>query len=207
MKNIQVFILLIFFCFACNERKPDAKQVKPQEKTIKTESGNDFKGVRILKSVLDEENLNNNNNSVKILDKDSIDDMLFIRELFPTEEIDSIEMYGEGITQKTLPLNSLENSLLIIYFNQKRLAKNQLNLIQYEWNDRNKFAQAFYEKGGITFELDGQLFLYPINSCLNNGNSIESIDSKIKAELNKNAYSYERIITTCGKVLFERKMN
>jgi hypothetical protein len=160
-----------------------------------------------LKSVIDDENQTTKNKSVRFFDKNAIEDFLLIRELFPTEEIDSIEFYGKDITQKTLSLNLPENSLLTIYFNHKRLAKNQLNLIQYEWNNNNKLAQAFYKKGVITFELDAQLCLYSVNSCVNNGKLIESIDSKIRAKLNKNSYSYERVITTCGELIFKREVN
>ena len=217
MKNIQVLVLLIFSCFSCNERKSDLKLNNSQNqnklnyidssKSLKTDSRYNLKGIKLLKSVLDSENHTYKNKSIKFFDKKSIEDFLFIRELFPTEEIDSIEIYGNDSTQKTLSVNFPENSLLTIYFNHKRLAKNQLNLIQYEWNDKSKFARAFYEKGAITFELDGQLCLYSVNSCVNNGRLIERIDSKIKAELNKNSYSFERIITTCGEILFKRKMN
>ena len=125
MKNIHLLLLFIFFCFACNEKKTDLTQNNTQSDRKLTQSDSseiekkeekqNFKGLNLLKSIVRLENKTAKSNSMKFFDKDSISDFIFIRDLFPREEIDSIEFYGAydklSIHSKNIP----ENSLLIIY--------------------------------------------------------------------------------------------
>lgn len=216
-RDIPPFVLLILIGFACTEKPSSSKKTSTQEekvffltdssKTNTTEKRSKVSGLKVLKSMVDQVNGYEQNHSTKIIKTNTIDDFLLIRDLFPIEEIDSIEIYGppnaKALEAKTIP----DNSLLIIYFNHQRLAKNQLNLMRFEWSDRYTAADAFYKKGAITFELDKQLCVYSVNACLNQGGLIERVDSTFKTAFTQHSYHYERTITNCGTVSFEHRVN
>ncbi|QHI38938.1 hypothetical protein IMCC3317_43380 [Kordia antarctica] len=200
MNKLILIILILFLGFSC-------KKIDQTEKLPAKIDRLHTNGLNALKSTIDKMNLPKKSDSVKFYEKNVIGDFLFIRDLFPIEEIDSIEIYGtfnkKLIQAKKIP----ENSLLIIYFNKQRLAKNRLNLLQFEWNDYHKVAEVFYKKGAITFELDRQLCVYLVNSCENEAKSIKQIDITFKTALHQKSYDYERIISDCGTVSFERRVN
>jgi len=119
-------VILLFSCLACGKKSSDVEQFGSDSKT---EVQQNFKGLNLLKSIVDRENQSKKTTTVKFIAKDSIDDFMFIRELYPTEEIDSIEIYGAFGTQRVDSKNFPENSLYILYFNHGRLARNRMNLM------------------------------------------------------------------------------
>jgi hypothetical protein len=213
-QRLQLFIVVILTFYACDEQKSDSKQMNLEYETTlidldssKTTTTSNYKGLKLLKSIVDQENSTIKSNSIKFSDTKTIGDFLFIRDLFPTKDIDSIEFYGTYDKQEVYSKNIPENSVLIIYFNHKQLSKNRMNLLEFEWNPNFKAAQAVFETGSIVFEIDNQLCVYSINNCNESNKEIERIDSILKKELNQNLYQFERISTDCGKVSFSRKLN
>lgn len=203
MINNLLGILILLILISCKNKEP--KTITNQ--TLKTVAQPDSRGLIVLKSIVAKENSTEKTTSIKLVDTDIIDDLIFIRDLFPIEEIDSVEFYGahrkNSIDAKKIP----DNSLIIVYFNHRRLARNQIKLMETEWNYNFKELQEVFEKGGIVFELDKQACIYIMNTCDERANAIEKIDSIFKKELHQNSYDYNRIITKCGTVSFNRSVN
>jgi len=202
---------------ACDEKQPDEKQISSEErterldfeppKTSAIDPNEVSKGLQLLKAIVDEQNPSEKSNLVKISDRKAINEFIYIRDLFATVEVDSIEIYGNFKQQDLMTTRFPENTLLIVYFNYRRLARNQIKQLQDEWNANYKEAAGVFSKGGIVFELDRQICLYAINSCEEKSKELDRIDAVINTRLVSNSYNYERILTECGKVSFKRRLN
>jgi hypothetical protein len=217
MKSIlRPIIVLILSCLSCNEKVSEQKtNAEQDESTLIHKDSSEIviedpsintNDIKILKSVFDSQSDPDINKPIKIYDKDSITDFIYLRGLFPIWESDSIEFYG-NLKRKDIDFNKFPvNSLLIIYWNNRRLSRNQMNLLQSEWHNKQEALETVFKPGGIALELNQQLCIYSIDACNSNYNAIETIDSIIKSKL-RNTYRYDRIITTCKSEPFQRRVN
>lgn len=217
MKSILRLILILFLSFySCNEKESEQKTNyekrestlihKNYSETVIQDTSINTNDINILKSVFDSQSDIKINKSIKIYDWDSITDFVYSRNLFPIWESDSIEFYGtlkrHDIHNNNFPINSL----LIIYLNDRRLARNQINPLEFEWHNKKEALETVFKRGGITFELNHQLSIYSIDVSNCDYNTIEMVDSIIKDRL-QNSYRYEEILSTWKSEPLQRRVN
>ncbi|MFT7071623.1 MAG: hypothetical protein ACJAX3_000596 [Patiriisocius sp.] len=78
-------------------------------------------GFETPKSLVDQQNQEQNNHSIKFFERDAINNFIFIGDLFQAKEMDPIEFYGTFDPQKLAVNYFPDNALFVIYFNHKGL--------------------------------------------------------------------------------------
>jgi hypothetical protein len=56
-------------------------------------------------------------------------------------------------------------SLLISYYNDDIIAKQELASLNLNYRKKFRATEAMFKGGGIAFELDNQLCIFPISTC------------------------------------------
>ena len=148
-------------------------------------------------------------NSLTHTHSDSISEYSYIVNLFPLEKIDSIEFYPNHRPRSKYLLDM--NRMLILYFNDKNTAKQELDSLNLTWSNRRSpdMAGAFsaiesmLKPGGMAFEIDGQLVVYSVNTCGPGYRNLQRIDTLI----HQNVFDREpfiRLHSRCGMGPFKR---
>jgi hypothetical protein len=91
----SLFILLVLLCNACSEKQSKGAQSEAsfKVKLMTTETPLNTKGLTLLKSIADSQKKSDRNHAIKFFNKDSITGFVYLRDLFPVWESDSIEFY------------------------------------------------------------------------------------------------------------------
>jgi hypothetical protein len=210
MKNIVLLVFSLIVILGCNERishhekqidlpLPNNGIVSNSKDSIKKDLLFNIK--KIVRSELKDKVLD----SVIVSNKDSIKPFQYITNIFSENELDSIEYFGQiGHNFKAhyhLPLNSL----LILYFNNKKIAKQELDSLNLNWKTNFRETEAMVKAGGILFELDNQLCIYSINTCGPGYKKLLSIDSIISNKVFTNK-PFHRLHSGCGMGPFKSVM-
>ena len=146
-------------------------------------------------------------NSLVYSHSDSISEYSYIVNLFPLKTIDSIEFYPN----KHPRYKSRLDRLLILYFNNKSTAKQELDSLDLKCRNRRsdnmigdfRAIESMFKPGGMAFEIDGQLVVYPVNTCGPGYISLQRIDTLI----HQNVFDgdpFIRLHSGCGMGPFKR---
>lgn len=141
--------------------------------------------------------------SLIISNRDSISKFSYLENIFPIEKIDSIEFYGIFNKQKVSPRHLRMNSLLILYFNNYQISKNELDSLEINYRKNFRATENMFKPGGISFEIDNQIAIYSVNTCGPGYKNLQRIDTLInKTVFNGNAFT--RLHAGCGMGPFKR---
>ena len=148
-------------------------------------------------------------NSLVYTHSDSISEYSFIVNLFPLEKIDSIEFYPNKHPRYKSRLDM--NRMLILYFNDKNTAKQELDSLDLKcrnWRSDNMIGnfraiESMFKPGGMAFGIDGQLVVYPVNTCGPGYRSLQRIDTLIHQNVFDGA-PFIRLHSGCGMGPFKR---
>jgi len=141
--------------------------------------------------------------SITISIRDSIRKFGYIVNTFPLEKIDSIEFYGIFNKQNFSPKHLQMNSLLIVYFNNFKVSRNELDSLEVNYRKNFKATESMFKPGGITFEIDNQLAIYSINTCSPGYKNLQRIDTLINKTIFKES-TFTRLHAGCGMGPFKR---
>ena len=220
-KKIICSLLFLTILSGCNNEKDDNQQSIKIERTLvvldtiiadsaKQKLQTDFSSEEIeakpilnFKSIVRKIRNNRSMDSAVISNRDSIDLYPCIANMFSTQKLDSIEFFGSlGYCENPGPHNRLE-SVLILYFNDEKLAKQQLDSLIQNYRRNFRSTETMFKGGGIAFALKNQLCIYPIETCASGMEDLLKIDSIISEEVFANQ-SFDRLHSSCGMGPFKR---
>ena len=146
-------------------------------------------------------------NSLIYSHSDSISEYSYIVNLFPLKKIDSIEFYPNKHPQ----YKSRLDRMLILYFNEKNTAKQELDSLDLKCSNlRNdnmignfRAIESMFKPGGMAFEIGGQLVVYSVNTCGPGYRNLQRIDTLI----HQNVFDgdpFIRLHSKCGMGPFKR---
>ena len=138
-----------------------------------------------------------NNRSIVITNKDSINDFLYLSQLFDVNKVDSIEIYGVLPTYKMMRRRLPMNSLAILYSSDIKFWSNSLDSLSLKTNRTFRLIEQIFKPGGIAFNINKNLCLYSINACGPGFIEVQRIDSLIKNKV-FNGEAYFRLQSGCG---------
>ena len=215
-KSILSILLLSIAVFGCNDPS-EKKNNQPQREMSEIDAivtaeiashrlsaSKEVNKLEILKSIIQEKKTGNQNiDSVTIIQLDSIEKYLYIKNMFPINEIDSIEFYGPISRNYFNPRHLPLNTLLILYFNNQVLSNQELDSLNNNWKINFRATEGMFKAGGIAFELNNQLCIYSVNTCGPGYKYLQKTDTLINKEVFNNE-GYMRLHAGCGMSPFKR---
>lgn len=222
MKKIIIYIILFLIVLSgCTNNTDNNQQQSIKLETtpvvfdsiiddsVKQKLNADFSSEEIevnpilnFKSIVRRIRNNRSTYSAVISNRDSIDRYPCITNMFNTQKLDSIEFFGSlGYYQNPKSYGRLE-SVLILYFNDEKLAKQELDSLNLNYKKNFRATETMFKGGGIAFELENQLCIYPISTCATGMKGLLKIDSIISEEVFTNK-SFDRLHSSCGMGPFD----
>jgi hypothetical protein len=215
MKKTIHIILFLAILYGCNNDTDNNKQSIKIETTpavldsiiddsVKQKMNIDFSPgefevdpILNFKSIVRGMRNNRTTDSVVISNRDSIDLYPCITNMFNTQKLDSVEFFGPLRYYQNPRPNGRLGSVLILYFNDEKIAKQELSSLNLNYKKNFRATETMFKGGGIAFELDNQLCIYPISTCAPGIEGLLRIDSIISAKVFANK-SFSRLHSSCG---------
>lgn len=158
---------------------------------------------KLKKLVSDEYSKNKSPDSLIFSNSDSIGKFAYIVDMFPLEKLDSIEFVGIFNKHKVSHKYLTMNSLLILYFNDRRTSQQELDSLEINYKKNFRATESMFKPGGIAFEIDNQLVVYSLNTCGPGYKNLQRIDALIKHNVFEGT-SFSRLHAKCGMGPFKR---
>jgi len=221
MKNTLPFILFLTTLYGCHDHRNNHPKVNEINTTqnasdsivddatsqglMITDSSKSLEKNRlsILKKVVRAASEEKTLDALTITNNETIKSFQYIKNMFSYAALDSIEFYGVFGESYKNPKHQPLNTLLILYFNNERLAKQELDSLDINWEKNFDATESMFKAGGMAFELDHQLCIYSVNICGLGNKNLLRIDSVISNEVFDNK-SFNRLHARCGMGSFTK---
>jgi hypothetical protein len=103
----------------------------------------------VLKELVKSDLHHKRTKSIVISDADSIASFLYIKNIFSEGSIDSIEFYGAFGKYYNSPTHQPGNSLLVLYLNNEKLANQELDSLNVNWEKNFRATEGMFKAGKL----------------------------------------------------------